>query len=176
MKVTVSGLAVAVVTLKAPSPGVGLVVMVQVAVVAPPLILASLNMNAPLSEHKIVSAPASTIGSSLMESAMVSTTEVQVPLPVTVLVNVTIDELISEALGVYIGFSISSSLKVPVPLVVQRMDPLEEDPPVTVYIISEHILAVAGPASTVGADSMVMVTVSIAAVQGAAKSVVNVSM
>ena len=127
--------------------------------------------------HKIVSVPASTIGSSFIVNVVVSETELtpQAPLPVTVFVNVTTPADTSKALAVYTGLSIVSSENDPDPVVVQRTVPLVEVPPVTVYIISEQILAVAGPASTVGADSMVMVTVSIAAAQGAAKSVVNVN-
>lgn len=81
------------------------------------------------------------------------------PLPVTVIVSVTVPEEISAALGVYNVAPKVALANVPVPEVVHAIVPFVAVP-VVVYVLDEHIDAVAGPASAVGAGSLsVIVTI-----------------
>ena len=50
--------------------------------------------------------------------------DAHVPEPDTVIVKLTVPEVISVELGVYTGAATVASLKVPVPVVVQRIAPL----------------------------------------------------
>jgi hypothetical protein len=86
--------------------------------------------------------------------------DAHVPEPDTVIVKLTVPEVISAGLGVYTGAATVASLKVPVPVVVQRIAPLLAVATV-VYVDPTQIESVAGPAFEVGAGEIVSVNESV---------------
>ena len=84
----------------------------------------------------------------------VSDTTPHPPVPVTVIVKVMFPEVISAALGLYVGVAIVALLNVPVPDVDHKIDPLEAEP-VKVNVVPAHIFAVAGPAFAVAGGDIV---------------------